>query len=56
MKPWQADKLIWLSEHATQEEYEKYWEVVQNECGYTDERMGTLIGFRYAVNEAFKED
>ncbi|AHZ10806.1 hypothetical protein NIGALANA_233 [Bacillus phage Nigalana] len=56
MTPAQADKLIWLSESATKEEYFEFWDKVQEEHGHTDDRMCELIGLRFAVNTAFGED
>ncbi|AMW62800.1 hypothetical protein DIGNKC_225 [Bacillus phage DIGNKC] len=56
MTPAQADKLIWLSESATKEEYFSFWDEVQEEHGHTDDRMCELIGLRFAVNKAFGED
>ncbi len=56
MSPTQVDKLIWLSENATQEEYETYWDEVQEEHGHSSERMAQLIGLRVAVNRVFRED
>ncbi|ALA46537.1 hypothetical protein DIRTYBETTY_232 [Bacillus phage DirtyBetty] len=56
MTPAQADKLIWLSESATKEEYFEFWDKVQEEHGHTDDRMCELIGLRFAINKAFGED
>ncbi|WP_176524291.1 hypothetical protein [Bacillus cereus] len=56
MRPNQADKLIWLSENATQEEYETYWDEVQEEHSHSHDKMCTLIGLRYGLNKALGEE
>ncbi|QDH49505.1 hypothetical protein PHIREBALL_231 [Bacillus phage Phireball] len=56
MTPAQADKLIWISDNGTQEEYEAYWDEVQEAHGHSDDRMCELIGLRFVVNKAFGED